>query len=44
MPTEPKTEGKTYALTRMWGNQTLGEVDRIIAEFGLDDITYKPMN
>ena len=39
-----KAEGKTYALTRMWGSQTLEEVDRIIAQFGLGDVTYEPMN
>ena len=38
-----KADGKTYALTRMWGSQTLGEVDRIIARFGMDDVAYEPM-
>ena len=39
-----KADGKTYALTRMWGSQTLGEVDRIIVQFGMDDVTYEPMD
>ena len=38
-----KVDGKTYALTRMWGSQTLGEVDRIIAQFGMDNVAYEPM-
>ena len=37
-----KSEGKTYAVTKMWGNQTLTEVDRIIGQFSLDDVTYQP--
>ena len=39
-----KSDGKTYALTRMWGSQTLGEVDRIIAQFGLGDVAYEPID
>lgn len=39
-----KSEGKTYAVTKMWGNQTLTEVDRIIDQFSLDDVSYRPMD
>ncbi|MBG05759.1 MAG: hypothetical protein CMM59_16975 [Rhodospirillaceae bacterium] len=37
-----KYQGKTYAITKMWGNQTLSEVDRIIEQFQLKDISYRP--
>ncbi len=37
------TGGKTYAVTKMWGNQTLTEVERIIAQFAMDDVTYEPI-
>ena len=39
-----RTGGKTYALTKMWGQQTLAEVDRIIGRFSLDDVSYEAMD
>ena len=36
--------GKTYAITKMWGQQTLAEVDRIIDQFGMDDISYQAVD
>ena len=33
--------GRTYAVTKMWGEQTLMVVDRILREFGMDDISYE---
>lgn len=38
-----KADGKTYALTNQWGIQALPEVDRIIEEFDLTDVSYQPM-
>ena len=34
-------EGKTYALTKMWGLKTQEYVDQIIQELDLDHILYK---
>jgi len=34
-------EGKTYALTKMWGLKTQEYVDEIIQELNLDNISYK---
>ena len=34
-------EGKTYALTKMWGLKTQEYVDQIIQELNLDNILYK---
>lgn len=39
-----RAEGKTYAITKMWGNQALREVDRIIEQFSLDDVSYRPVD
>ena len=36
--------GRTYALTKMWGQQTLAEVDRIVGQFSLDDVSYEAMD
>ena len=36
--------GKTYAVTKMWGQQTLREVDRIVDRFGMDDVTYEAID
>ena len=36
--------GKTYAVTKMWGHQTLAEVDRIIDQFDMDDVSYQAIN
>lgn len=33
--------GKTYAVTKMWGEQTLTVVDQIIRQFDLDDVSYE---
>ena len=33
--------GKTYAVTKMWGDQTVTVVDRIIRQFELDDVSYE---
>jgi len=39
-----RSEGKTFAITKMWGRQTLREVDRIIEKFGLNDVSYQPLD
>ena len=39
-----RAEGKTYAITKMWGTQTLREVDRIIEQFSLEDVSYRPVD
>ena len=39
-----KTGGKTYAVTKMWGQKTLTEVDRIINEFSMEDVAYEPVD
>ncbi len=36
--------GKTYALTKMWGQQTLAEVDRIIGQFDMDHVSYEAVD
>ena len=36
--------GKTYAVTKMWGQQTLAEVDRIIDQFNMDDVSYQAID
>ena len=36
--------GKTYAVTKMWGHQTLAEVDRIIDQFDMDDVSYQAVD
>jgi len=36
--------GKTYAVTKMWGQQTLAEVDRIVGQFNLDDVSYEAID
>ena len=33
--------GKTYAVTKMWGQKTLEEIDRIIDQFNMHDVTYQ---
>ena len=39
-----KVGGKTYAVTKMWGQQTLAEMDRIITQFGMEDVSYQPID
>ena len=39
-----KPGDKTYALKSTWGPKTLETVNRIINQFNLSDVTYKPMN
>jgi hypothetical protein len=34
-------EGRTYALTKMWGRSTRGDIDRIITKFDLEDVYYR---
>jgi len=34
-------DGKTFALTTQWGESTRGEVDRIIRDCNLDDVSYQ---
>ena len=36
--------GKTYAVTKMWGQQTLTEVDRIIDQFDMDDVSFQAID
>ena len=36
-----RTGGKTYAVTKMWGQQTLGEINRIIRQLDMQDVTYQ---
>lgn len=36
--------GKTFALTKMWGARTLETVDQIIKKYRLTDIKYEPSN
>jgi len=33
-------DGKTFALTKQWGQSARNNVDRIIKEFDLEDISY----
>ena len=35
---------RTYALTKMWGQHTLAEVDQVIDRFGLDDVSYRAID
>lgn len=37
------SEGQTFALTKMWGHTTLKTVDKVIAQFGLVDVQYRPV-
>jgi len=34
--------GKTYALTKMWGSATTEQIDEVIKKFGLNDVSYEP--
>ena len=36
-----RSGGKTYAVTKMWREQTLTVVDRIVRQFEMDDVSYK---
>ena len=36
-----RSGGKTYAVTKMWGEQTLTVVDRIVRQFDMDDVAYE---
>ncbi|MDE0433993.1 MAG: hypothetical protein OXH92_08275 [Bryobacterales bacterium] len=36
-----RSGGKTYAITKMWGEQTLTVVDRIVRQFNMDDVFYQ---
>ena len=35
-----RSGGKTYAVTKMWGERTLSVVDRILSQFDMDDVSY----
>lgn len=39
-----QTGGKTYAVTKGWGQQTLTEVDRIIDQFDMGDVSYEAID
>jgi len=36
-----RSGGRTYAVAKMWGDQTLTVVDRIVRQYDMDDVSYE---
>ena len=39
-----RTDGKTYALAKMWGRQGPAEADRIVGQFDMGDVSYEAID